>query len=98
MIPSSNDPLLPRRPRDDENWLRQEVTIEALRDSHLVGATVPVAYEEGRGGVRIRNRLRRPRLERDQRYSVWSYAAQPTPAQLALTADCQSDPVRQPRS
>ena len=45
-----NDPLLPKAARDAENWLRQEITIEALRDSHLVGASVPVAYEEGEAG------------------------------------------------
>ena len=72
-----NDPLLPGRPATT-NWLRQEVTIEALRDSHLVGATVPVAYEEGRGGEYGSGIAYVGRLERDQRYSVWSYAAQPT--------------------
>ncbi|HKI24519.1 MAG TPA: transglutaminaseTgpA domain-containing protein [Gaiellaceae bacterium] len=79
----TNDPLLPKAARDPENWLRQEVTIEALRDSHLVGASVPVAYEEGRGGEYGSGIAYVGRLERDQRYSVWSYAAEPTPAQLA---------------
>jgi transglutaminase-like putative cysteine protease len=78
-----NDPLLPEAARKTENWLRQEVTIEALRDSHLVGASVPVAYEEGAGGEYGSGIAYVGRLERDQRYSVWSYAAQPTPAQLA---------------
>jgi transglutaminase-like putative cysteine protease len=78
-----NDPLLPAGARDPEKWLRQEVTIEALQDSHLVGASVPVAYEEGRGGDYGSGIAYVGRLERDQRYSVWSYAAQPTPAQLA---------------
>ena len=78
-----NDPLLPEAARDAENWLRQEVTIEALQDSHLVGASVPVAYEEARGGDYGSGIAYVGRLERDQTYSVWSYAAQPTPAQLA---------------
>jgi transglutaminase-like putative cysteine protease len=78
-----NDPLLPAAARDPENWLRQKVTIDALRDSHLVGASMPVAYEEGRGGDYGSGIAYVGRLERDQTYSVWSYAAQPTPAQLA---------------
>ena len=78
-----NDPLLPDAARDAENWLRQEVTIEALQDSHLVGASVPVAYEEARGGDYGSGIAYVGRLERDQTYAVWSYAAQPTPARLA---------------
>ncbi|HEX2292753.1 MAG TPA: transglutaminaseTgpA domain-containing protein, partial [Gaiellaceae bacterium] len=78
-----NDPLLPAGARDAEKWLRQEVTIEALQDSHLVGASVPVAYEEGLGGDYGSGIAYVGRLERGVRYSVWSYAAQPTPAQLA---------------
>ena len=78
-----NDPLLPAAARDAERWLRQDVTIEALQDSHLVGASVPVAYEERPGGNYGSGIAYVGRLERGQRYSVWSYAPQPTPAQLA---------------
>ncbi len=77
-----NDPLLPPAARDAENWLRQTVTIEALQDSHLVGASVPVAYEERPGGHYGSGIAYVGRLERGQQYSVWSYAAEPTPAQL----------------
>lgn len=77
-----NDPLLPTAARDAENWLKQEVTVEALQDSHLVGASVPVAFEEGRAETYGSGIAYVGRLERDQRYSVWSYAAQPRPAQL----------------
>jgi transglutaminase-like putative cysteine protease len=78
-----NDPLLPAAARDAENWLRQTVTVEALQDSHLVGASVPVAYEEGQGGNYGSGIAYVGRLERGQQYAVWSYAAEPTPAQLA---------------
>jgi transglutaminase-like putative cysteine protease len=80
-----NDPSLPARARDAENWLRHEIEIEALQDTHLVGASVPVAYEEGRAGDYGSGIGYVGRLERGDRYTVWSYAAQPTPAQLART-------------
>ena len=78
-----NDPLLPEAARDAETWLRQEVTIEALRDSHLVGASVPVAYDQGSAGDYGSGVAYVGRLARDQEYTVYSYAPQPSPAQLA---------------
>ena len=81
-----NDPLLPDAARDAENWLRQEVTIEALQDSHLVGASVPVAYEEARGGDYGSGIAYVGRLERDQTYSVWSYGPADAGAACALPA------------
>jgi transglutaminase-like putative cysteine protease len=78
-----NDPLLPPAARDAESWLRQEVTVEALQDSHLAGASVPVAFEEGRAEAYGAGVAYVGRLERGQTYSVWSFAAQPRPAQLS---------------
>ena len=80
-----NDPLLPPAARDAENWLRHEVEIEALQDTHLVGSSVPVAYEEGRGGDYGSGIAYVGRLGRGDRYTVWSYSPLPTPAQLART-------------
>jgi transglutaminase-like putative cysteine protease len=68
-------------------WVRQQVTVEHLRDNHLIGAAVPVAYQHGdfadvvyeRGGVALVS----PGLEAGEGYTVWSYAARPKPAQLA---------------
>ena len=77
------DPLLPAAARDAKNWLKQDVTIEALQDTHLVGASVPVAFEERRGGNYASGIGYVGRLERGEKYSVWSYAARPTPGQLA---------------
>jgi len=76
--------LLPRMVDDRRSWLRQDVTVRALNDSHLVGASIPVAYNvseptvvKGQGVVKLPEGL-----HRDQRYTVWSYAPRPTPAQL----------------
>jgi transglutaminase-like putative cysteine protease len=88
-----DDPLLPDAARDAENWLEQEVTVEALQDTHLVGASVPVAFEEGRAGDYGSGIAYVGRLERGERYSVWSYAAQPTPAQLARTRPTYPDEI-----
>jgi len=81
------DPELPAAANDSKRWVRQEVTIAALRDNHLIGASVPVAYgpgshvvDYGDGGVA---QLQDQPLARGERYTVWSYEAQPTPRQLA---------------
>jgi len=76
--------LLPRGVEDRGNWIQQDVTVRALRDSHLIGASIPVAWNvsepaviRGQGLIHMIDGL-----HRDQRYTVWSYAARPTPAQL----------------
>lgn len=85
--PSSGrpDPLLPRRAGDAEHLVKANVTVEALRDTHLVGGSVPVRFDAGPAplihpfsGVAIL----RDGLTRGLTYTVWSYAPQPTPAQL----------------
>ena len=78
-----SDPYLPPRASDPENWLRQEITVEALQDSHLVAASVPVAYEAGAAAAYGSGIAHVGRLHRGQDYQAWSYAPQPTPAQLA---------------
>ncbi len=81
-----DDPLLPEAASDSENWVTQEVTVEALRDNHLIGASQPVRWEPGTsldfqrgpsGTIFLNGNLRQ-----DQKYSVSSYAPRPTPAQL----------------
>jgi transglutaminase-like putative cysteine protease len=81
------DPQLPAAGRDPRRWVRQDVSVRALRDNHLIGAGVPVAYgssghvvDYGQGGVAY---LQGEPLSPGDRYSVWSYEAQPTPGQLA---------------
>jgi transglutaminase-like putative cysteine protease len=80
--------LWPLGVEDRRQWVRQDVTVGALRDQHLIGASIPVAYNisepaipNGDGVVTVVEGL-----HRDQRYSVWSYAPRPTPAQLVRIA------------
>jgi transglutaminase-like putative cysteine protease len=69
--------------------VKEEVTVAALRDRHLVGASLPIGFtfDPGSlGAVRIKRNgvTRAPRdLARDQTYTAWSYAPQPTAADLA---------------
>jgi transglutaminase-like putative cysteine protease len=79
--------LAPRRDLRPRAWLRQEVTVAGLDDSRLPAATEPALVdgpslgrlEVMQGGVML---ARRP-LRRGDTYTVWSYAPQPTPRQLA---------------
>ena len=92
------DPELPSAATDPKRWIRQEVTVGALRDSHLIGASVPVAYgpglhvvDYGDGGVA---HLQDNPLARREQYTVWSYEAQPTPRQLAALPGRYPEHVR----
>ena len=79
--------LLPRAARDANAWDRADVTVEALSDNHLVGASVPVAYDPGKlvdiqyatNGAGVVAGL----LSRGDQYTTWGYAPRPKPAQLA---------------
>jgi transglutaminase-like putative cysteine protease len=66
------------------NAIRQDITVEALADRHLVGGMLPVAYNVSEP-VRYRGQnvaVVPDGLKRGQRYNIWSYAPSPTPAQL----------------
>jgi len=83
--PREGRQLTPPRARDRARWMPQEVTVRALKDEHLVGATIPVSYDvdapvayAGQGVLRAIGGL-----DRDQRYRIWSFAPRPTPAELA---------------
>jgi protein-glutamine gamma-glutamyltransferase len=86
------DEEFPRGAGNPARWIRQDVTVRALHDNHLIGASVPVAYVSGThavnyasGGVAY---LQDRPLSPGDRYSVWSYEAKPKPRQLAsLPAD-----------
>jgi transglutaminase-like putative cysteine protease len=82
------DPSFPRAAGNRNDWIRQEVEIEALLDDHLVGASVPIAFQPpeprvsyGRGGVAWYP----DGVERGDRYLVWSYAPSPAPARLGAS-------------
>ncbi|HEX2292687.1 MAG TPA: transglutaminaseTgpA domain-containing protein [Gaiellaceae bacterium] len=88
------DPLLPEAARDADNWLRQDVTIEALRDTHLVGASVPVAFEQGEADAFGSGVGYVSQLDRGEEYTVWSHAPQPGPERLARSPAAYPDDVR----
>jgi protein-glutamine gamma-glutamyltransferase len=80
------NPLLPKAAADENNWVRQDITIEALRDMHLPASAQPVRWEPGTDApvadeagdiVVVPDNLRR-----DQEYTVWSYVPQPNPSEL----------------
>ncbi len=76
--------VVPPAARDLRNSIRQDITVEALSDDHLVGGMLPVAYNMSEP-VRYVGQsvaLVQGGLKRGERYSIWSYAASPTPAQL----------------
>ena len=82
--PEESRVLMPEAARLPDHWVRQDVTVGALDDDHLIGASVPVARNtdkpvryEGQGVAHVRDGL-----ERNQHYTVWSYAPRPTPAEL----------------
>ncbi|HEU5206949.1 MAG TPA: transglutaminaseTgpA domain-containing protein [Gaiellaceae bacterium] len=79
--------LVPKRAGDPSNWLEQRIEVEALVDDHLAAAGTPVGLDARRfetifqlsGGVL---RVRDP-VPAGQRYTVWSYAPDPSPRALA---------------
>jgi transglutaminase-like putative cysteine protease len=83
----SDDPLLPGAGKRKANWVEQEISIQALRDNHLIASAQPVRWRPGTssdyqtgpsGMVTLEQTLRQ-----GQKYSVWSYAPKVTPSQLA---------------
>jgi hypothetical protein len=75
--------LQPARKRS--SLFRQEVTVVALRDDHVTGASLPVANDLGKGAAYEGQGVARVigGLHRDQHYAVWSYSPRPTPEELA---------------
>jgi transglutaminase-like putative cysteine protease len=78
-----DDPLLPPSALEASDWMHQEVTVRALRDTHLVGATMPIAYERGAASVYSPGVAHVGRLRRGDKYEVWSYVRRPRPRDLA---------------
>ena len=76
-----NDPLLPTRSLNRSTWIRQDVEVVALRDTHVVAATQPVALDAPSLGsvFHLSDGLARAYngLKRGQRYTVYSYAPRP---------------------
>jgi transglutaminase-like putative cysteine protease len=90
LAPGPSYPRAAARPRQ---WIKQDVEVEALEDTHLIGASVPVAFRTQRddvsygvGGIAS---LQHP-TRRGERYDVWSYVPDPSPRLL------QAAPLRYP--
>jgi transglutaminase-like putative cysteine protease len=64
--------------------LEQEVTVRALRDNHVIGASIPISNDLGNHAAYAGQgvSLVIGGLQRDEHYTVSSYAPRPTPAQL----------------
>ena len=82
--PGQRRQLEPPAARDRANLVRQEVTVAALEDNHVIGASMPISNDlrnraayEGQGVA-----LAIGGLHRGEHYAVWSYAPQPTPEEL----------------
>jgi transglutaminase-like putative cysteine protease len=87
-------------PRKLADLLRQEVTVAALEDNHVIGASMPItnglagqAAYEGQGVFRVIGGL-----HRDQHYSVYSYAPRPTPQELVGVPPTYPRELTRPRS
>jgi transglutaminase-like putative cysteine protease len=82
----ADGPLLPEAAGDEANWVRQEFTIEALRDTRLPASAQPVRWEPGteapvadvNGDVVVVP----DGIRRDHKYTVWSYVPRPNPSEL----------------
>jgi transglutaminase-like putative cysteine protease len=86
--PLGEPDLVPPREERRSDWVKEHVTVEALRDHRLVGGSIPVEFLPGSGlGVvsydptGIAYATDPP--TRGDSYDVSSYVAKPTPAQLA---------------
>jgi transglutaminase-like putative cysteine protease len=88
-IDSNSLALLPAAARNQANWVKQDVTVEALKDNHLVASAQPMrwdppsdaTFQDQGGDIVVLSRS----LQRDQTYTVWSYTPQPTPRELGQT-------------
>jgi protein-glutamine gamma-glutamyltransferase len=82
----ASSPLLPDAAADEDSWIRQDVTIEALRDTHLLASAQPVRWRPGTDApVREANGdvVLLPRsLQRGQSYTAWSYVPRAKPSEL----------------
>lgn len=92
---ASDDPLLPRAGKRKANWVQQEITIQALRDNHLIASAQPVqwrpgtssSYQTGPSGmVTLEQSLRQ-----GQKYTAWSFAPKAKPSQLAAAGTAYPD-------
>jgi transglutaminase-like putative cysteine protease len=86
--PRETHEVVPAAARDPRNGIRQQVTVEALDDRHLIGGMLPVAYNASEPVRYLGQNVAvfPDGVERGQRYSMSSYAPSPTPGQLVRSA------------
>ncbi|HEV7133390.1 MAG TPA: transglutaminaseTgpA domain-containing protein [Gaiellaceae bacterium] len=99
--PLQADALEPAAAADRRRWVRQDVTVEALADTRLVGASMPMAFSAGEAPIRRSGpgvALLPSGLTRGLRYTVWSYAPQPRPRQLARSLPLYPRALVRPRA
>jgi transglutaminase-like putative cysteine protease len=87
VVTDREERFLPRAAEREGAWVRQEVTIAALRDEHLVASAQPMRWEPPEGAT-VRDDdaevvVLPDSLRRDQRYTAWSYVPQARPSRLA---------------
>jgi transglutaminase-like putative cysteine protease len=84
--PRPADSLEPVAAHRRRNQTRESVTVTALADTHLVGGSIPMRFEAADGAPLVRLEpgfaALNQNLPQGFRYTVWSYAAHPTPAAL----------------
>ena len=79
--------LVPPGAKERSSWVQQQVAVGALRDTHLVAASVPVQVDAPNLGLvqydptGMAFVLRG--LKRGDSYTAWSYEPEPSPRQLA---------------
>jgi transglutaminase-like putative cysteine protease len=80
--------FLPKEASREKGWVRQEITVAAFRDEHLVASAQPMRWQPpegtdvavGKSGDVV---VVPPSLRRDQKYTVWSYVPRLRPRRLA---------------
>ena len=80
-----HDPLLPVAAERRDGWVRQDVDVRALVDSHVLAASQPMQLAAGDHRVQfLSSGIMRAAggLGDMRRYTVWSYAPRPTPGEL----------------
>jgi protein-glutamine gamma-glutamyltransferase len=79
--------LVPPGARERTLWVQQQVRVEALRDTHLVAASVPVQVDAPKLGLVQYDpsgmAFVASGLKRGDTYTAWSYEPEPSPQQLA---------------
>jgi transglutaminase-like putative cysteine protease len=97
--PNESHELTPDGARDRNQWIEQDVTVAALRDNHLVGASIPIGWNvspptryAGQNVIRVVDGL-----QRDQHYLVTSYSPRPTPGQLVRAEPAYPEALTRPR-